>query len=139
MTSARPRASTSGSGACGLSTAEAGNLTARLEGIHAVPGGWTLRDVERLQFLRWLITSGRFGADDMVAGRVRIGRQRIVGRASTLEAYGRGGSGTTMSRAGASWRSASTGSDAAVTSRSSSPLACSSRAMTIVVAWCSRA
>ena len=50
---------------CGLSTAEAGNLTARLEGIHAVPGGWSLRDVERLQFLRWLITSGRFGADDM--------------------------------------------------------------------------
>lgn len=49
----------------GLSTAEAGNLTARLEGIHAVPGGWTLRDVERLQFLRWLITSGRFGVDDM--------------------------------------------------------------------------
>ena len=62
----------------GLSTAEAGNLTARLEGIHAVPGGWTLRDVERLQFLRWLITSGRLGADDMVAGRVRVGRQRIV-------------------------------------------------------------
>ena len=63
---------------CGLSTAEAGNLTARLEGIHAVPGGWSLRDVERLQFLRWLITSGRFGADDMVAGRVRIGRPRSV-------------------------------------------------------------
>jgi hypothetical protein len=63
---------------CGLSTAEAGNLTARLEGIHAVPGGWSLRDVERLQFLRWLITSGRFGADDMVAGRVRLERQRIV-------------------------------------------------------------
>ena len=63
---------------CGLSAAEAGNLTARLEGIHPVPGGWTLRDVERLQFLRWLITSGRFGADDLVAGRVRIGRQRIV-------------------------------------------------------------
>ena len=63
---------------CGLSTAEAGNLTARLEGIQPLPGGWTLRDVERLQFLRWLITSGRFGADDMVAGRVRIGRQRSV-------------------------------------------------------------
>ena len=62
----------------GLSTAEAGNLTARLEGIHAVPGGWTLRDVERLLFLRWLITSGRLGADDMVAGRVTVGRQRIV-------------------------------------------------------------
>ena len=53
---------------CGLLTAEAGNLTTRLEGIHALPGGWTLRDVERLQFLRWLITSGRFGADDMGQG-----------------------------------------------------------------------
>src|SRR6478672_7050936 len=52
----------------GLSIVEAGNLTARLEGIHAVPGGWTLRDVERLQFLGWLITSGRFGADDMGPG-----------------------------------------------------------------------
>ena len=57
----------------GLSIAEAGNLTARLEGIHPVPGGWTLRDVERLQFLRWLITSGRFGADDMGQGSSSIG------------------------------------------------------------------
>jgi hypothetical protein len=60
---------------CGLSTAEAGNLTARLEGIHAVPGGWSLRDVERLQFLRWLITSGRFGADDIGQGSPSIGRR----------------------------------------------------------------
>ena len=60
---------------CGLSTAEAGNLTARLEGIHAVPGGWTLQDVERLQFLRWLITSGRFGADDTGPGApAQVGR-----------------------------------------------------------------
>ena len=57
---------------CALSIAEAGNLTARLEGMHAVPGGWTLRDVERLEFLRWLIVSGRVGADDMV-DRVRPG------------------------------------------------------------------
>ena len=63
---------------CGLSIAEAGNLTARLEGIHPVPGGWSLGEVERLQFLRWMITSGRLGADDMVAGRVRIGRLPIV-------------------------------------------------------------
>jgi hypothetical protein len=84
---------------CGLSIAEAGNLTARLEGIHAVPGGWTLRDVERLQFLRWLITSGRFGADDMIAGRVGVGWHRIVEERPPLGAYGPGGSGTTMSRA----------------------------------------
>jgi hypothetical protein len=70
---------------CGLSAAEAGNLTARLEGIHAVPGGWTLRDVDRLQFLRWLITSGRFGADDLVAGRVRIGRQRVFGERPSVK------------------------------------------------------
>jgi hypothetical protein len=54
---------------CGLSTAEAGNLTARLEGIHPVPGGWSLGEVERLQFLRWLVTSGRMGAGDMADGR----------------------------------------------------------------------
>ena len=70
---------------CGLSPAEAGNLTARLEGIHAVPGGWSLRDVERLQFLRWLITSGRFGADDLVAGPVRVGRQQIAGHRPSWE------------------------------------------------------
>jgi hypothetical protein len=60
---------------CGLSTAEAGNLTARLEGINPVPGGWSLREVERLQFLRWLITSGRLGADDMGQGPPSIGRR----------------------------------------------------------------
>ena len=67
----------------GLSTAEAGNLTARLEGIHAVPGGWTLRDVERLLFLRWLITSGRLGADDTGQGSPSIGR-RVPGAAASI-------------------------------------------------------
>ena len=57
----------------GLSSAEAGNLTARLEGIQPVPGGWSLRDVERLLFLRWLITSGRLGTDDMGQGSLSIG------------------------------------------------------------------
>jgi len=70
---------------CGLSIAEAGNLTARLEGIHPVPGGWSLGEVERLQFLRWLITSGRVGADDMVAGGVRIGRRPIADEQPPLE------------------------------------------------------
>ena len=69
----RDAASTSGFARCGLSVAEAGNLTARLEGIHAVPGGWSLAEVERLQFLRWLITGGRFGADDMGQGSSSIG------------------------------------------------------------------
>lgn len=50
---------------CGLSVQQAGNLTAYLQGIHAVPGGWTVEDIERLRFVRWLIASGRIGADDM--------------------------------------------------------------------------
>lgn len=49
---------------CGLSVEQAANLTARLEGIHAVPGGWSLRDVQRLRFMRWLVAAGRLGADD---------------------------------------------------------------------------
>ena len=51
----------------GLSAAEAGNLAARFEGLRAVPGGWTIRDVQRLRFARWLVASGRLGADDRVA------------------------------------------------------------------------
>ena len=49
---------------CGLSVEQAGNLTAHLEGIRAVPGGWTLDEVARLQFTRWLVTAGQLGADD---------------------------------------------------------------------------
>jgi len=51
---------------CGLSAEQAANLTARLEGIHAVPGGWSLRDVHRLRFMRWLVAAGRLGVDDTV-------------------------------------------------------------------------
>jgi hypothetical protein len=49
---------------CGLSVEQAGNLTAHLEGIRAVPGGWTLDEVARLQFARWLVTAGLLGSDD---------------------------------------------------------------------------
>ena len=52
---------------CGLSVEQAGNLTAHLEGIRAVPGGWTLEEVARLQFTRWLVSSGEMGADDTSA------------------------------------------------------------------------
>lgn len=52
---------------CGLTVEQAGNLTAHLEGIRAVPGGWTLDEVARLQFTRWLVTSGELGADDTSA------------------------------------------------------------------------
>lgn len=49
---------------CGLTVEQAGNLTAHLRGIRAVPGGWTLDEVARLQFTRWLVASGALGADD---------------------------------------------------------------------------
>jgi hypothetical protein len=58
---------------CGLSVEQAGNLTARLEGIGAVPGGWSLRDIQRLRFMRWLVSAGRLGADDRVERRPRGG------------------------------------------------------------------
>lgn len=52
---------------CGLSIEQAGNLTAHLEGIRTVPGGWTLDEVARLQFTRWLVSSGELGGDDTSA------------------------------------------------------------------------
>jgi hypothetical protein len=57
---------------CGLSVEQAGNLTAHLEGIRAVPGGWTLDQVARLQFTRWLVSSGELGADDVAADPATI-------------------------------------------------------------------
>jgi hypothetical protein len=44
---------------CGLSAAEAGNLTARLEGLPVGRQPWTLREVEHLLFLRSIVESGR--------------------------------------------------------------------------------
>jgi hypothetical protein len=52
---------------CGLSIEQAGNLTAHLEGLRPVPGGWTLEEVARLQFTRWMVTAGELGADDTAA------------------------------------------------------------------------
>lgn len=56
---------------CGLTPEQAGNLTARLEGIKPIRGGWTVAEIERLNFLRWLVTRGRFVDDqpaDVTAG-----------------------------------------------------------------------
>jgi hypothetical protein len=50
---------------CGLSVEQASNLTAHLAGIQPVPGGWSLAEVERLRFLRWMVSAGRLGADDV--------------------------------------------------------------------------
>jgi hypothetical protein len=57
---------------CGLSSEQAGNLTAHLEGIRAVPGGWTLEEVARLQFTRWMVIAGELGADDSSADTTMV-------------------------------------------------------------------
>jgi hypothetical protein len=43
----------------GLSAAEAGNLTAHLNGLHVADHGWTLQEIERLLFIRALVDLGR--------------------------------------------------------------------------------
>jgi hypothetical protein len=48
----------------GLAPDEAANLTAFLCGIHVGSQHWTLKEVNRLLFLRELQMSGRFGSDD---------------------------------------------------------------------------
>jgi hypothetical protein len=63
----RMRADFLGLRRCGLTVQQAGNLTAHLRGIRAVPGGWTLDEVARLEFTRWLVRSGVLGAGDQAA------------------------------------------------------------------------
>ena len=46
-------------GALGLAPAEAGNLTAYLRGIRPVARGWTVAEIVRLLFLRYLVDRGR--------------------------------------------------------------------------------
>lgn len=43
----------------GLTPSEAGNLTARVKGLRAVPGGWSVEEIERLLFVRELVRQGR--------------------------------------------------------------------------------
>ena len=54
---------------CGLTPEQAGNLTARLEGIKPVRDGWAVVEIERLVFLRWLVERGRFIDDSEPASR----------------------------------------------------------------------
>lgn len=49
---------------CGLTPEQAGNLTARLEGIKPIRDGWGVTEIERLVFLRWLVERGRFTDDN---------------------------------------------------------------------------
>jgi hypothetical protein len=46
----------------GLTMSEAGNLTAHVKGLHAVPGGWTVEEIEQLLFVRELVRQGRMGS-----------------------------------------------------------------------------
>ena len=43
----------------GLTANEAGNLTARLNGLHVTEQGWTPQEIERLLFVRALVDLGR--------------------------------------------------------------------------------
>jgi hypothetical protein len=43
----------------GLTVSEAGNLTARVKGLRAVPGGWKVEEIEQLLFVRELVRQGR--------------------------------------------------------------------------------
>lgn len=47
---------------CGLSSTEAANLAGRLAGLHGVHGGWSIRQIEHLVFLRAIVESGRLEA-----------------------------------------------------------------------------
>ena len=57
---------------CGLTPEQAGNLTARLEGIKPIRDGWTVAEIDRLVFLRWLVTRGRFVDDEPADGDRRL-------------------------------------------------------------------
>jgi len=46
----------------GLSAREAGSITGHLHGLSAVPGGWTIEEVEHLLFVRELVRVGRMGS-----------------------------------------------------------------------------
>ena len=45
--------------ALGWSEAEAGNLSAHLAGLDVTRGGWRIREIERLLFIRSLVSTGR--------------------------------------------------------------------------------
>jgi hypothetical protein len=46
----------------GLSAREAASLTGHLAGLHGVPGGWSIEEVERLLFVRELVRTERMGS-----------------------------------------------------------------------------
>jgi hypothetical protein len=48
--------------AMGLAPTEAGNLTAYLRGLRPVDQGWTVAEIDRLLFVRYLVDRGRLGS-----------------------------------------------------------------------------
>ena len=54
-------------GAKGLAPTEAGNLTAYLRGLRPVDQGWTVSEIDRLLFLRYLVDRDRL--DSLNANR----------------------------------------------------------------------
>lgn len=46
----------------GFSAREAGTLVGHLAGLRAVPTGWAIEEVERLLFVRALVSTGRMGS-----------------------------------------------------------------------------
>lgn len=46
----------------GWSPEQAGNLVARLDGLSATQH-WTMRQVQQIEFIRWLVATGRIGGD----------------------------------------------------------------------------
>ena len=46
----------------GFTAREAGTLVGHLAGLRAVPSGWAIEEVERLLFVRALVTTGRMGS-----------------------------------------------------------------------------
>ena len=46
----------------GLTATEAGNLTAHLSGLHVAAHGWSLKEIERLLFVRALVERGRIAS-----------------------------------------------------------------------------
>ena len=53
-------------GAKGLAPAEAGNLTAYLRGLRPMAQGWTVAEIDRILFLRYLVDRGRIDGHPVV-------------------------------------------------------------------------
>jgi hypothetical protein len=66
-------------GAMGLAPTEAGNLTAYLRGLRPVDQGWTVAEIDRLLFLRYLVDRGRLAAPNARRAIDRAPTNRITG------------------------------------------------------------